>query len=173
MTTFTWEMRSQSTAYLRRGCGHIYKVKPSISNTHRKTNTIGSHTRTKNPPPRLRPCPVAHRSGTSLGARERGLTRAAWAGGATYPQPSMRATTPGCGKKSKFNGQVRNFVSCPFVPLCTKATWLSLLGATSFVPFLQPTSNASYKVSFLVFSISFFRCGSSLDLLYVYMFMIK
>jgi hypothetical protein len=34
------------------------------------------------------------------------------------------------------------------LPLCTSLYRLQRPGATSFVPFSQPTSNASYKVSF-------------------------
>ena len=105
---------------------------------------IGSRTWSKYPSPRLRPRPTAQRSGASLGAWERGLARAAWAGGAAHPLPRVRATTLGCGKKGKFDGQVKRFVSCPFVFLCR----LQRPRATSFVSFSQPTSNASHKVSF-------------------------
>ncbi|KAG0596075.1 hypothetical protein M758_UG222200 [Ceratodon purpureus] len=84
-----------------------FSAPPTVtkSGTPLMPRALGSRTWVENPPPRLRPPPAEPGSGASLEARERGLARAAWAGGAAHPQPSVWAATLGCGKKWKTNGQ--------------------------------------------------------------------
>ena len=74
----------------------------------RNWETIDSRTCRRYAPPRLRPRPPAQRSGASLGAREGGLARAAWVGGASHPLPRVRAATP-----DKINRQVKFFFAAP------------------------------------------------------------
>jgi hypothetical protein len=86
---------------------------------------------------KLRPRPADDRSDASLGARGRGLPRAAWVGGATHPLPSLRA-----GKRA--NRQVKTFASCPSVLYVQTPE----AERYSFVSFSQPSPNASHKLSF-------------------------
>ena len=111
-----------------------------LSGQHFRKRPYGSRTWLKNPPPRLRPRPFAHRSGVSLGARERGLARAAWVGGAPHPRGQPLHVV-----KKKIQRAGLKFCE---LPLCTSLYRLQRPRATSFVSFSQPTSKASYKVSF-------------------------
>jgi hypothetical protein len=66
-------------------------------------------------------------------------------------QQAQHIYNPACGQprrvveKKKIQGAGQKLCE---LPLCTSLYRLQRPGATSFVPFSQPTSNASYKVSF-------------------------
>ena len=128
----------------------------------RNWETIDSRTCRRYAPPRLRPRPPAQRSGASLGAPEGGLARAPWAGGASHPLPRVGAT---------LNGQVRKFFGAAPLRFSAESRGLELTfsGILIFAatPFRFPQGEFLNLFNF------FFRCGSSLDLVYVYMFMIN